>query len=436
MSRVQSSRLFSVLLLPIALTLPASADDWPQWRGPDRDGKSSETGLLQNWPEGGPPVAWKAPGMGAGYSSPAIVGKRILVTGDGTEDQQLRAFSSEDGAPLWTLDIGPVHRDTYLGARSTPTVVGDRVYVVSTEGRVVAADLETGETIWTREMVADFGGDLMKAMGQYDWRYSESPLVDGKRVVVTPGGPDAAVVALDAATGEDVWSAKIPGLGEQGADGAGYSSAVVAEAAGRHQVIQLLGRGVVGLDSATGAFLWGYNRVANDIANISTPIVTGDRVFVSTAYETGAALLDLSAGEEGGVIATERYFLDHTTFQNHHGNMILHEGVVYAGHGHKKGFPIAIRLDTGDVLWGPIRNEGEGSAAVAFADGHLIFRYEDGLVVLIEATPDEYREKGSFQIPDVNQFSWAAPVIADGQLFLREQDTLWVHDLTPERPAS
>jgi len=195
------------------------------------------------------------------------------------------------------------------------------------------------------------------------------------------------------------------------------------------QYVQLLGRGVVGIDAATGKYLWGYNRVANDVANIPTPIVDGSRVFVSTGYGTGAALLEIVAGESGPTVK-EVYFLEADTMQNHHGGMILHDGHVYCGTAHNKGFPLCVELATGKVAWGPERNAGKGSAAVAYADGRLYFRYQDGLVVLVEAASDGYHEHGSFLIPEVKHPSWSHPVISGGKLYLREQDRLLCYDVS------
>jgi outer membrane protein assembly factor BamB len=191
---------------------------------------------------------------------------------------------------------------------------------------------------------------------------------------------------------------------------------------------------VVGVEAATGRYLWGYNRVANDVANIPTPLVDGDHVFASSGYGTGAVLLELKPAEGGGVEAREVYFLDGDTFQNHHGGMILDQGHVYSGTGHNKGFPIAVELATGKVAWGPVRNDGKSSAAIAYADGKLYFRYQDGLMVLVDATPEGYRERGSFTIPEVRRESWPHPVIVDGKLYLREQERLYCYDLRP-RPA-
>ena len=416
------------VLLPCAEVVAA---DWPQWRGPNRDARSAETGLLQAWPEGGPPLAWKASGLGGGFSSVAVVGERIYTLGDLSDAQYALALGRKDGAILWKAKIGPTWKDEYLGPRSTPTVDGDRVYVLGTEGDLFCLEAATGKTVWTRSLVKDFGGSMMKVEGT-EWKFSESPLVDGDRVIVTPGSRDAALVALDKKTGAEIWRAKTPALGERGADGAAYSSIVVSEAGGVRQYVQLVGRGVIGVEAKGGRFLWGYNKIANHVANIPTPLVDGDRVFVSTGYGTGSALLRL-ARKDDGVAAEEVYFLPADTMQVHHGGMILHDGHVYAGTGHNKGLPLALKLADGKVAWGPIRNEGKGSAAVAYADGRLYLRYQDGLMVLIEATPAEYRERGSFMIPGVSHPSWPHPVIADGKLYLREQDTLLVYDVSRPR---
>ena len=422
----------------VALAGPAAAADWPQWRGADRDGRSAETGLLAEWPEGGPPLAWKASELGGGYSSVSVSGERIFTMGDLGDGQYVMALSRADGKQLWKTRVGETHEDQYLGPRSTPTVDGDHIYVVSTDGDVVCLAAASGDKVWSRSLPEQFGGVLMKAMGTYDWKFAESPLVDGDRVVVTPGANDAAVIALNKTDDEELWRTVIPELGEAGGDGAGYSSVVVSEAGGIRQYVQLIGRGLIGVEAASGRFLWGYNRVANDVANISTPLVQGDLIFASTGYGTGAALLRLAADGDG-IRAEEVYFLDADTFQNHHGGLILHDGHVYTGTGHNKGFPLAVEMTTGEVAWGPIRNEGENSAAVTYADGRLYMRYQNGLMILVEATPEEYREHGSFMIPEVEKESWSHPVVAGGKLYLREQDNLWVYDVgaaASEAPAA
>jgi outer membrane protein assembly factor BamB len=267
------------------------------------------------------------------------------------------------------------------------------------------------------------------------WKWSESPLVDGDRLVFTPGGPWATMAAVDKLTGKPIWQTEeVPFLGEKGRDGAGYSSIVVSNGAGVKQYVQLMGRGLVGIRASDGKFLWGYNRVANNVANISTPVVQGDFVFASTGYQTGSVLLKLEKSGDG-VKAVESYFLDSTKFQNHHGGLVLVDGHVYAGHGHNKGFPICVDFATGKVAWGgDIRNAGTGSAAVMYADGRVYFRYQNGAVVLVEATPEGYREKGSFTIPEVKNPSWPHLVVAGGRLYVREQDTLYTYDI--RRPGA
>jgi outer membrane protein assembly factor BamB len=253
--------------------------------------------------------------------------------------------------------------------------------------------------------------------------------VDGDLLLFTPGARDAAIVAVKKATGETVWKAAIPDLGEKGRDGAAYSSIVVSNGGGVKQYVQLLGRGLVGVRASDGKFLWGYNRVANNVANISTPVVRASFVFASTAYQTGSALLELQKSGDG-VSAKELYFLDSNTFQNHHGGFVLVGNHVYSGHGHRKGFPICLDFVTGKVVWGgDIRNDGTGSAAVLYADGRLYFRYENGVVLLLEASPEGYKERGSFTIPDVTKPSWPHLAVADGRLYVREQDTLFCYDL-------
>jgi len=400
------------------------ASDWPGWRGPNRDAQSPETGLLRDWPASGPPLAWRAAGIGTGFSGVAVVGDRIYTMGDKDGAQLVFALRKADGRVAWSARVGPAWSSDAGGPRTTPVVDGELVYAIGTDGDLVALDSATGKERWRKSLPRDFGGSMMSS-----WKFSESPLVDGDRLVFTPGARDAALVAVDKRTGQTLWRAAVPDLGPRGNDGAGYSSIVVSNGAGTKQYVQLLGRGLVGIRASDGKFLWGYNRVANHVANISTPIVRANHVFASTGYQTGAALLELRK-EGDGVAAREVYFLPSQTFQNHHGGLVLVGNHVYAGHGHRKGFPICLDFATGKVAWGgDIRNAGSGSAAVMYADGRLYFRYENGVVLLLEATPEGYREKGSLTIPDVRDPSWPHLTVADGRLYVREQDNLYVYDV-------
>lgn len=403
----------------------ARGGDWPQWHGPKRDNVSTETGLSRQWGPNGPTLAWQASGLGLGFSSLAITNGRIFTMGDHGAEQFIEALDAKSGKMLWKTKVGPSHEDEYGGPRSTPTVDGALLYAVGTEGDLVCLDTATGKEVWRRSLPKDFGGRMMS-----DWKFSESPLVDGDRVIVTPGAREATLVALDKKTGKEVWRTATPDLGPGGRDGAAYSSVVISNGGGVKQYVQLLGRGVIGVRASDGKFLWNYNRVANQVANIATPLVSGDYVFASTGYQTGSALLKLAKSGDG-VSATEAYWLDGKTFQNHHGGYVLVGQHLYGGHGHRRGAPICIDLASGKVLWGGegTRNEGTGSAAVTTADNLLYFRYEDGTMMLIEASPEGYKPKGHFKIPGVSRPSWAHPVVLDGKLYLREDDKLLVYDV-------
>ncbi len=405
--------------------LPAG-NDWPQWRGPKRDGLCTETGLLQSWPMDGPRLLWnsktvnRGKGIGTGYSSVSIAAGRIFTMGDRGKEGFVFALDEETGKERWATRISIGKGD---GPRCTPTVDGPRLYALSRTGDLVCLQAATGKLIWQKNYKTDFNGRMMSG-----WEYSESPLVDGDKLICTPGGDEAALVALNKLTGAVVWKAPIPN-----ASGSGYASVVVAEAAGRRQYITLLGpsRGLVGVDASTGKFLWSYKRIANGTANIPTAVVQGDLVFTSTGYGSGAALLQLVADGQGGVTAKELYFLRGQELQNHHGGVVLIGDHLYGGHGHNQGAPFCVNFKTGKFAWGPERNApGGGSAAVVYADGHVIFRYQDGVVALVEATPDSFRLKSRFNTPRVgNSPHWPHPVVAHGRLYLRCPDQLLCYDL-------
>ena len=417
-----------IVLFLFASCQPLLGDDWPQFRGPQRDGRSGESGLLKQWPQDGPPLLWESSGVGKGYSSVAVVGDRVFTIGDDNGKQTVFALDRENGDAIWKMPIGDSNETNYGGSRSTPTVDNGHVYAMTSDASLVCLSVETGDIVWQRDLVADFGAQIMLGKGQYEWQFSESPLVDGDQIVVTPGGSDVGMLALNKLDGQEIWRSRVPDLGPEGQDGAGYASMVIGNAGGIKQYVQLMGRGAVGIRADNGEFLWGYNRVANDVANIPAPIVDGDHVFVSSGYQQGAALIEL-ATERRRLTANEVYFLPGRQFQNHHGGLILDNGYIYTGHGHNKGLPLCIRLADGEVAWGPTRNRGQSSAAIAYADGHLYFRYQNGLMVLIEATSEEYREKGSFMIPDVRAESWSHPAISGGCLFLKEQEKLYCYDI-------
>lgn len=420
--------LTAVVLLPCLVSaqeVGRKEADWPQWRGPDRNGLSSETGLLKDWRKTPPKLDWMSEGMGSGYASLSVSGNRIFTTGNFSDGQAVLAIDAADGAVVWktsVTEVAPKHGAK--GSRSTPAIDGGRLYIVASNGAIVCLNKERGDIEWSKDFRKEFRGKMMSG-----WGFSESPMIDGDWVLCTPGGSDAMIVALNKVTGDEVWRSAMPSIGNRGNDGAGYSSIVVSNAAGVKQYVQLVGRGLIGVRASDGKFLWGYNAIANGTANVPTPIPTGDFVFCSTGYGTGAALVKLSA-EGDGVKAEEQYFLNGNQLQNHHGGMLLIGDYVYCGHKHNSGLPICVRWKDGKVAWGgDFRGPGGGSAAIVYADGHIIFRYQDGKVALIEATPDEYRLKGVLTPEFQKGNSWAQPVVAGGRLYLREQDKLMCYSI-------
>ena len=418
-----SRKLLSAGLLIVLAATAAIAEsaeptkEWPSWRGPNRDAISTETGLLQKWTAEGPPLQWQINGLGGGYSSIAIAGGKIFTMGRRRGGTAMIALDAKNGKKLWETNVGGGNPNC------TPTVDGSLVYALGREGDLICAETETGKEVWRKNFSKDFGGRMMSG-----WGYSESPLIDGDRLICTPGANNGIIAALDKKTGKTIWKAAFPAnLKLRGNDGAGYSSVVVSEARGIRQFVQLIGHGVISVAAKDGKFLWSYDRIANTTANIPTPIVKGDFVFCSTGYGAGAALLRIVPAD-GGLKAEEVYFLGGGEMQNHHGGMILIGDHIYCGHGHNKGFPLCIEMSTGKTAWRE-RGPGSGSAAALYADGHLYFRYESGVMALIEATSKQYVLKGSFKIASKKGASWPHPVIVDGRLYLRDQDNLLCYNV-------
>lgn len=417
-----------LLVVSVLFIVPgplATAEDWPQWRGPNRDGVCRETGLLKAWPQDGPELLWEISGLGTGYSTVSIVAGKLYTMGDrriGREQTQfVCAYDLATQRGLWVTKVGPHHSD---GPRCAPTVDDGLVYAIGTGGDLVCITAADGEIVWKKNLLTDLGG-----AANPQWKFSESPLIDGDRLLCTPGGHKAVIVALDKKTGDFIWRCSMPDIGPNGKDQAGYSSIVISGGAGVKQYVQLTNEGLVGV-SASGEFLWGYNRVANRVANIPTPVVDGDYVFTSTAYQTGSALLRL-VPDGFGVRAEEVYWLDKGQFQNHHGGFLKVGGYIYGGHNHNKGEPTCIEMATGKIMW-HADQPGRGSGCVLYADGCLYFRYESGVVALVAATPEKYNLISTFtppQRPGMSGPAWAHPVISDGKLYLRHADVLFCYNV-------
>lgn len=409
-----------------------AAEDWPFFRGPGCTGVSPETGLIKEIPENGPPLLWKITGCGKGFSSISIANGKIYTMGDredsGQPEQYVIAFDLKTQKELWATRIGEAHLDGNGGPRCTPTIDGDRLYVLGTSSDLACLDAQTGKLLWTKNLEKDFGGEMMSV-----WRWSESPLVDGDKVVVTPGVPKAAMVALNKETGDVIWTCEMPEIGNRGKDGAGYCTIVAAEIDGVRQYMTVIGRGAIGVAADTGKFLWSYNKIANSVANIPSPVVRDRHVFVTTSYKTGCALLKLTKNGDQ-FDAEEVYFFGPKEFENHHGGVVLLGDYIYGGDGQNNGLPVCLNFMTGEIKWKPRdwvrKTKVKGSAAVLAADGNLWFRYQDGAVLaLIEATPDEFRVKGTFKAAVEDGPAWAHPVIHDGKLYLRTNDVLMCYDV-------
>jgi len=402
------------------------ADDWPQWRGPNRDAISKEMGLLESWPAEGPRLKWKREHLGEGYAS-VVVSNGMLHT-IGNESGIIFAYGLEEqtGKVSWKTKIGESTRH----ALSTPTVDGEYLYALDPDGELSCMNARSGEVRWHVDFISEFQGKLQSGRG-----YGESPLIDGKHLICTPGGGDALLVALEKATGKLVWKTPAPVLGDKGGDGAAFSSIVKTRVGEIDQYVQLVGRGLIGVACDNGRFLWGYNDISADIANIPTPIVRNDLVFSANGYNAGSVLLKLTSIAGNRTLATEIYRLQGNQFQNHHGGIVALGEYVFGGHGSNNGLPTCLNLTTGEILW-KRRGPGVGSAAVIYVDNRFIFRYQNGVVALIQADESGFTIHGKLQIPDAGGDSWSHPVVANGCLFLREQNVIYAHDIKRTDAAS
>jgi outer membrane protein assembly factor BamB len=562
--RLSSCAVALVITVPTAFS--AANFDWPQWQGPDRTAHSKETGLLREWPKEGPPLAWKIHGLGGGDSTPSVAAGRIYGMSHRGNDEMVWALSEKNGKEVWAVRIAPAHSTSWPqskeGPSATPTVDGDRLYVMGLAGNVACLQAADGKVVWQRNLVADFKGRSPM------WSYRESPLIDGDKVICTPGGEEITMVALNKLTGETVWKSQVPDRasggqtqsrgpggnrpnvmqtdpalstldqdqskeisadelaaaptallkldknqdgklseeevspqrgdgGSQGSrprprrgpgimrmmkalsaldadesgaieeteiknatvalqkldenrdgklteneagmkfmgpqnTGAAYSTAIAIDLGGQRQYVQFLAMTVAGVGAADGKLLWRYDKPANSMRiNISTPIYHDGHVFAASAYGAGGGLARLVKKEPGEFTAEEVWFSK--SMENHHGGVILHDGALFgANGGNGGGYLACLDFKTGDVLW----NERDADkrrvtkGSVAFADGRIYYRTEEGSIVLIEPSRKEYLERGRFEQPDRSEKpAWSHPVVANGKLYIRDQDVLFCYDV-------
>lgn len=385
----------------------AAPGDWPQHRGPNRDNISTEKGLLARWPDGGPSLAFRRTGLGEGYSSVAVVGGVIYTLGTRDDDEYLFALSPDSDSPKWATKTGRKRNDgTGNGPRGTPTVDGEHVYALGANGDLVCAAKDSGDVVWKLNILQEFGGDNIT------WGISESVLIDGDRLICTPGGKAATMVALDKLTGKPIWGAKVPGAPQ-----AAYSSVIAVDVGGVRQYVNYVHTGVVGVRANNGTPLWGNPASANGTANCSTPVAANGFVFTASGYGTGGALFRLG-GSQAEVVYTTR------EMKNHHGGMVALDGKLY---GFDEAVLTCLDLQSGKVVW---QNRSVGKGSLTYADGQLYLRSENGPVALAAASPKGYDENGRFEPPDRSgKPSWSHPVVAGGKLYLRDQDTLLVYDI-------
>jgi len=414
-------RTTSAILFTAAAAIGAQCAhgaDWPQWRGPNRDGVSQETGLLAQWPENGPPLAWRVDDLGEGYSTPSVIGDRLYVMSNkGEADEFVEARAVKDGSQLWSVRVGNVGANQgpqYPGARSTPTVDGQLLYALGSDGDLACLERATGKIRWSKNMKTDFGGK--RGM----WAYAESPLVDGDKLICTPGGEEATLLALDKKSGDVIWKSAVPG-----GDQAAYASVIVVETNGVKQYVQFLQNGLVGVDAATGKFLWRYKRTAQGSpANIPSPIASDGIVYSASGKGGGAAVTLKVSGD--GVEAEEVYFS--RALPTAIGGAVLVDGNMYGTTGQST---VCVDFKSGDIKW---QERGLGAGAVLYADGRLYIHGENGNVALVEATPEAYRERGRFTPVDQpkrgqREAAWAYPVVANGRLYIRDKNVLWSYNV-------
>jgi outer membrane protein assembly factor BamB len=422
-------KTLSALLLALCATT-MSAADWPQFLGPKRDGHSAETGLLKTWPKAGPMLAWTFKDAGVGYSSPAVVGERVYLSGARGADEYLFALNAATGKEEWKLKIGPVFSTRLTdqwgkGPRSTACVADGKVYAMGGWGDLVCAEAKSGELVWKTSMAKDLKGEVnpicadpTKTIG---WGFTWSPLVDGDKLIVYPGGPDGAVAALDCKTGKPLWQSKK--LTVQ----ASYASPVMAELAGVKQYVVFSNEGLHGI-STDGDLLWSYKRINNDVV-MSTPICHDDHVYCSIGMgKLGCDLVKIS--KAGGKFTAKKVY-SNKEMKNRSGGVVLVGDALY-GYSDTIGW-VCQDFKTGEAVWD---DKKLGPGSLICGDGNLYcYDEEEGVVALVEATRAKYTEKSRFTLPDQTKLrspsgkNWTPPVIANGHLFIRDQELLFCYKI-------
>jgi len=429
-------RIASVISAVLVSAAVVSAADWPQWRGPNRDGVSTETGLLKAWPKEGPKLAWKveeAAAIGKGYGTPSVVGDKVYVLGaSGEEKDPLKemctCLSAKDGSKVWqtALTSGPESFAPSKGygncPHTAPTVDGELLFVLGVTGDLTCLTVDKGEVKWAKNLKKDFGGNIPS------WGYSESVLIDGGNLICTPGSA-GGMIALDKQTGKTVWQCKVF------KDGTGYSSIIPAEVGGVRQYVQQTAKSAVGVRAKDGKLLWQVGEIKRATAVIPTPIVADGFAYFTSGYGAGGECFKLEKDGDG-TKATKVYTNNHV-MANHVGGVVRLGDYIY-GHSESRGGMNAwvcfeFKKGSEEPAW---KAASVGRGSVMAADGMLYcFGDKDGTLALVKATPDKYEEVSRFTIPSKSKLRpgsgavWAHPVIANGKLYLRDYEKLFVFDI-------
>ena len=399
---------------------------WPQWRGPIRDNVSHEEGLLQVWPEGGPPLEWQVEGIGQGIASVSIADARIYTVGYVQDSEYAFALDQRTGEKIWATRIGEAVQEAtlmrWLSQRS-PTVDRDRVYFFRADGDLVCLQATDGVELWRKSYLKDFDA------GQPLWGHCDFPLVDGDRLVIAPGSPSVGIAALNKFSGDVIWQTKIPGVARTG------HAAVVAATFGKvRQYLIYSDRGLFGVNATDGEILWNYDKLQIHYGNSHTPIVREDRIFC-TSFRSGVAALKVITTDAGFHIE-ELYRQQKLNLDPFHDTLTLVDDHLYGFR--RQGLILCFSASKGELGWGPLRAQPRaGQAALTYADRRLYVRYSDGTMSLVEANPEKYVEKGKFVIPGHERaLGSTVPVIGGGRMYLRDNNRLFCYDVRDDARSS
>lgn len=419
---------FLTLVLALVSRVMSQAADWPQYFGPERTNISRDTGLLKTWPKQGPNLLWTYKETGIGYAGPAIVGDLLYTIGVRDDAETVIALDIKDKEPkqLWTVRLGPKFdwqgNRWSAGSSATPTVDGDVLYALSGMGDLVCAEIATGKERWRLHLPKDLDGEINPIGGgpkKLGWGFTSAPVVDGDRLILAPGGPKGTLAALDKKTGKVLWRSQ--GYTDQ----ATYTSPMIATINDVKQYVYLTNQGLAGVSAQDGKLLW-YDKVGYGTEVINSPVIQAPFVYTTVGDGKGCTLVKVEPGEKPKV---EKVY-NNGNMRNHHGGVVLLDGHVF---GHSGKAWVCQDLKTGAIAW-----EGKrlGSGSITCADGHLYcYSENDGTIVLIEADAKEYKEKGRFKIPQESKQRkpagkiWTPPVVANGRLYLRDQELLFCYDL-------